>query len=244
MLNLRMARAACLLLLSCLFVGCASTQSTDPRDPWEGFNRSVFKFNDAAETWVLKPVAKGYTAVTPDPVERGISNFFDNLLELRNVFNDILQWKWGQAGNDFGRFLVNTTLGVAGFFDVATHLDLPKSDGEDFGQTLAAWGVGPGPYLVLPFLGPSTVRDTVSLPVDWSADPVSYIDHVPTRNSVRALDFIDRSTLLLDVGGLVSGDKYIFYREGYLQNRNFLINDGEVEDSFDDFGGDFGEDDF
>ncbi len=241
MLNLRLARVAFLLLTSLLFVGCASTQSTDPRDPWEGFNRSIFSFNDTAERWVLKPVAKGYTAVTPDPVERGVSNFFSNLLELRNVLNDVLQWKWGQAGNDFGRFLVNSTLGVAGIFDVARHLDLPKSDGEDFGQTLATWGVGSGPYLVLPFLGPSTIRDTVGLPVDWAADPVSYIDHVPTRNSVRALDFIDRSTLLLEVGGLVSGDKYIFYREGYLQNRNFLINDGEIEDSFDDG---FGDDDF
>ncbi len=241
MLKLRLARVALLVVVSLLFVGCASTQSTDPRDPWEGFNRSIFSFNDTAERWVLKPVAKGYTAVTPDPVEQGVSNFFSNLLELRNVLNDVLQWKWGQAGNDFGRFLINSTLGVAGIFDVARHLDLPKSDGEDFGQTLATWGVGSGPYLVLPFLGPSTVRDTVVLPVDWATDPVSYIDHVPTRNSVRALDFIDKSTLLLDVGGLVSGDKYIFYREGYLQNRNYLINDGEVEDSFDDG---FGDDDF
>lgn len=227
-------------LLAILFLsGCASTSTTSSNDPWEGFNRKVFAFNDTADRWVLKPVAKGYTYVTPDPVERGVSNVFSNLLEVRNILNDVLQWKWGQAGNDTGRLLINSTLGIAGIFDVAKHMSLPKSEGEDFGQTLAVWGVGQGPYIVLPFLGPSNLRDTVALPVDWAADPLSYIDHVPTRNTSRALDFIHDRAALLDAEELISGDKYLFFREAYLQRRDYLVKDGEIEDDFGDFGDDF-----
>jgi len=126
-------------------------------------------------------------------------------------------------------------VGIVGFFDVAKHMAMPKSDGEDFGQTLAAWGVGQGPYLVLPFLGPSTVRDTAGLPADWWAGPSTHIDHVPTRNSVIAFNFIQVRADLLDVEDLVSGDKYLFFREAYLQRRDYLINDGEIEDDFGDF---------
>ena len=216
-----------------LFTGCASTPDVDP---WEGFNRKVFAFNDAADRWVLRPVAKGYTVVTPDPVERGFSNVFSNVLEIRNVLNDLLQWKWGQAGNDFGRLLINSTLGIGGIFDVAKHMSLPKGEGEDFGQTLAVWGVGQGPFVMLPFLGPSNLRDTTGLPLDWAADPISYIDNVPARNITRAMDFIVDRAALLDVEELISGDKYLFFREAYLQRRDYLIKDGEIED---DFGDDF-----
>ncbi len=218
-------------------IGCSSTPTTSAQDPWEGFNRSIFAFNDTADRWIVKPVAIGYTKITPDPVERSISNVFSNIFEVRNVFNDILQWKWGQAGNDFGRLLVNTTIGIGGIFDVAKHMSLPKSEGEDFGQTLATWGVGQGPYLVLPFLGPSTVRDTAGLPADWWVGPSTYIDHVPTRNTVIGMNFIVDRAELLDVEELVSGDKYLFFREAFLQRRNYLINDGEIEDDFGDFGG-------
>lgn len=212
------------------------------QDPWEGFNRKVHTFNDVADRWVLKPVAKGYTKVTPDPVEQGVSNFFDNLLEVRNIFNDVLQWKWKQAGNDSGRLLINSTLGVAGIFDVARHLNLEKSEGEDFGQTLAVWGVDSGPYVVLPFLGPSNLRDTGGIPVDWVANPVSEIDHVPTRNTVRVVEFIDTRAGLLEAEAFISGDRYVFLREAYQQRRDYLINDGAVQDDFDDFDGfgDFG----
>ena len=225
-----------LLCLNSLFVGCSSTPASSDADPWEGFNRSIFAFNDTADRWVVRPVAIGYTKITPDPVERGIANVFANLGEVSNILNDVLQWKWGQAGNDFGRLLVNSTIGVAGLFDVAKHMSMPKSEGEDFGQTLAVWGLGQGPYLVLPFLGPSTLRDTTGLPVDWTVEPTTYIDHVPTRNSTIALNFISDRAELLDVENLVSGDKYLFYREAYLQRRNYLVNDGEVEDDFGDFG--------
>ena len=212
--------------------GGAYAQEAKEQDPWEGFNRAMFTFNDTLDGYVLKPVAKGYKAVTPDFAEKGVSNFFGNLLEIRNVLNDVLQWKWGQAGNDSGRFLINTTLGIGGLFDVAKHMKLPKSEGEDFGQTLAVWGLGSGPYLVLPFLGPSSVRDGAGLPLDWSADPISYIDHVPTRNSTRAFKFVVDRADLLTAEEFISGDRYIFIREAYLQRRNYLINDGEIDDPF------------
>ncbi|MGQ9426679.1 MlaA family lipoprotein [Gilvimarinus sp. F26214L] len=210
-------------------------------DPWEGFNRKVFAFNETADRWVLKPVAQGYVKITPDPVEQGVSNFFGNLLEVRNVLNDILQWKWKQAGNDTGRFLINSTLGLAGIFDVARHMNLPKSEGEDFGQTLATWGVQSGPYVVLPFLGPSTIRDAGALPVDWVTNPIDEVDHTATRNSLWAMNFLDTRAGLLEAEALVSGDRYSFFREAFLQRRGYLINDGQVEDDFGDFD-DFGDD--
>lgn len=232
-------RLRCLHLLAGVLLALPAwgQKAEAPSDPWEGFNRKVHTFNEVADRWVLRPVARGYVKVTPDPVEQGVSNFFGNLLEVRNVLNDVLQWKWKQAGNDTGRFLINSTLGVAGVFDVARHMNLEQSDGEDFGQTLAVWGVKDGPFVVLPFLGPSTIRDTAGLPVDWMSHPIDEIDHVPTRNTVQALDFINTRAELLQAEAFVSGDRYVFLREAYLQRRNYLIKDGEVEDDFGDFGG-------
>lgn len=228
--------AACAALVSAGVLA----QEGGTSDPLEGLNRSVHKFNDVLDGYVLKPVAKGYTTVTPDLVESGVSNFFANLLEIRNILNDILQWKWKQAGNDTGRLLINSTIGIAGIFDVAQHMKLDRNEGEDFGQTLAVWGLDSGPYLVLPFLGPSNLRDTGGLPVDWYSDPISYIDHVPTRNATRVMETIDTRAQLLDAEGFISGDEYIFIREAYMQRRNYLVNDGQVEDDF----GDFGDEDF
>src|SRR5690606_30316084 len=188
------------------------------------------------DTYALKPVAKGYKTITPDVVESGVSNFFSNLTEVRNILNGMLQWKWKQVGNDTGRLLVNSTVGIAGILDVAKHMNLPRSEGEDFGQTLGVWGLETGPYLVLPFLGPSNLRDGAGLPVDWYADPATYIDHVPTRNVERALDFINARAELLGAEGLISGEPYVFLREAYLQRRNYLVSDGEVEADFGDFG--------
>lgn len=210
-------------------------------DPWEGMNRSVFVFNDTLDRWVLKPIATAYRFVLPDFVETGVSNFFSNLLELRNVLNDILQWKWNQAGNDTGRFLVNSTVGIGGLFDVAQHASLDKSDGEDFGQTLGVWGVGDGPFLMLPFLGPSTLRDTAGLPVDWLSDPIDLLDDIPTRNSTLALQFIDTRVGLLEAEALITGDRYLFFREAYMQRRDYLISDGEITS---EFGDDFGDDEY
>lgn len=214
------------------------TETRNP-DPWEGFNRGVYKFNDGVDRFFLKPVAQGYQAITPDPVEDGVSNVFDNLFEVRNIINDILQWKWGQAANDTGRFLVNSTVGIVGLFDVAQHIGMPENDGgEDFGQTLAVWGVGSGPYLMLPFLGPTTLRDGAGMPIDMQMDLVGYIDHVPTRNTTYGVRIVSDRAGLLEAEALMSGDRYTFIRDAYLQRREYLIKDGAVED---DFGGDEGE---
>ncbi len=208
--------------------------SAEERDPWEGYNRAIFAFNDVADTYMLKPIAKGYRYVTPKPVRRGVGNAFSNVLELRNVFNDLLQGKLGQAGSDTGRFLINTTLGVAGLFDVAKHMGLDRSRGEDFGQTLAVWGVPDGPYIMLPFLGPKTLRDASAAPVDWVTDPKTYIQHNPTNYSVAITEKIDFRASLLELEQDIGSDKYTLLKDVYLQNREYLINDGEVEDTFGD----------
>lgn len=231
-------------------VGCASNpqqqnELTDTTveniDPLEGFNRKMFAFNDTVDTWFLKPVAKGYRWVAPAPVEVGVSNFFDNLGEVSNIVNDALQWKWKQASNDTGRLLLNTTVGLLGTIDVARHVGLEKSDGEDFGQTLGVWGVDAGPYLVLPLMGPATLRDGLARPVDYYTDPINYIEDDAHRYGLTALELVQLRAKLLDVEELAGGggDKYIFMRDAYLQRREHLVNDGAVED---DFGGDFGGD--
>ncbi len=207
-------------------------------DPFEPVNRAVFSFNETADRYVLKPAARGYRAVTPDPVENGIARMFDNLGEIVNVANALLQGKFVQAGNDSGRFLVNSTVGVAGFFDVAQVMGLEKNDGEDFGQTLGVWGLRRGPYLVVPFLGPSTLRDAPARYADSFLNPVRYVDHVPTRNTIIGTSLLSTRARLLEAEKLTRGDKYIFVRDVYLQRRVYLIRDGQVEDTF---GSDYGE---
>jgi len=226
-----------ILLLAVLLtglVGCASSPSNNGTvsDPLEGFNRTMFGFNDGIDTYFLKPVAKSYRYVTPDVVETGVSNFFSNILEIRSILNSGLQAKGKKTLVHTGRFLVNSTLGLFGLIDVAQHMGMKKLGGEDFGQTMAVWGVGSGPYVVWPLFGPSTLRDTVGIPVDIITSPNTYVDHVRTRNSFRAGDLIDTRASLLNVEKLLSGDRYVFIRDAYLQRRTFLINDGKVEDSF------------
>ncbi|HAD08918.1 MAG TPA: hypothetical protein DCF62_05515, partial [Porticoccaceae bacterium] len=170
----------------------------------------------------------------PDVIERGVARMFGNLGEVLNVVNDVLQGKLGQAGNDGGRFIINSTVGLVGFFDVAQHWGLPKSDGEDFGQTFATWGMGQGPYLVLPFFGPSNLRDAPGRVFDSFLNPIAYVDHVPTRNELYGANVLSDRAELLEAEKLIRGDKYSFIRDVYLQRRDYLINDGQVED---DFGG-------
>lgn len=213
----------------------ASSEITPEKDPWEGFNRKVFTFNDTLDRFFLKPVAKSYRFVTPDFMETGVSNFFGNVGEVPNTLNNILQWKWAKAGNSTGRLLINSTIGIGGLFDVARHAGLPKQDSESFGQTLSYWGVSQGPYVVLPFLGPSTMTDTVAMPADWFMDPTSYIDNKEVRYGLKALDVVHTRASLLEAEKLMSGDRYVFIREAYLQRREYLVQDGNVED---DFGGD------
>ncbi|ODS23004.1 hypothetical protein AB835_11165 [Candidatus Endobugula sertula] len=192
----------------------------------------MYSFNNTLDTYFLKPVSQGYRYVTPDFVETGISNLFSNLGEMSNIFNAALQGKGERVAHYTGRFLFNSTIGLGGLFDVADAIGIEKINGEDFGQTLGTWGVESGPYLVLPFLGPSTIRDGFSIPVNTYTDPVTYIDHVPTRNRVLFVKTVDTRAKLLKVEELISGDRYLFMRDAYLQRREFLINDGEVQDTF------------
>lgn len=222
--------------------GCASTEpatsgadfseapQVNPVDPYEGFNRSMYGFNMGFDKYLLKPVADGYRFVTPDFMQTGVTNFFNNLKGISVVLNDLLQGKFDQSASDWGRFLANTTIGLGGLFDVATDMGL-EANIEDFGQTLAVWGVDQGPYLVLPFLGPTTLRDGGGIIVDRAANPSTYvigtgvIEGINDRaNAESALNFIDEAAL----------DPYVFTRESFLQYRNNLINDGKVEvDSLD-----------
>lgn len=197
----------------------------------ESFNRPVFTFNDTLDTYALRPIAKGYNYVTPQILDDGISNVFDNVGEVNNLANNLLQGKLHNAGVDTARLLINTTVGLLGFFDVATHAGLTRSN-EDFGQTLAVWGLGSGPYVVVPFLGPSTPRDFTGTLADTTRIMVGNIDHVPTRNSITATNVIDTRADLLESEKLITGDKYTFIRNAYLQRRDYLINDGVVEDDF------------
>src|SRR3990167_5265965 len=200
-------------------------------DPWQGYNRFMFKVNDNVDAYTLKPLAQGYQAVAPQLVEDGVSNVFRNIGDLRNLANNLLQGKLHNAGVDSGRLIFNTTFGLLGFFDVATQMGLQRSD-EDFGQTFGAWGLGSGPYVVLPLLGPSTVRDTIGKIPDSMLTVQATIDHVPTRNVVHAVNAVDTRASLLSAEKLISGDKYIFIRNAYLQNREFRVRDGDVEDDF------------
>lgn len=220
--------------------------SLETPDPWEGWNRKVYAFNDVADRYALKPVAKGYRYITPDPVEIGISNVFANLFEIRTIANDLLQFKLLQAASDTGRFVINTTLGLVGIFDVATVIGLERHR-EDFGQTLGYWGVGSGPYLVLPLLGSNTVRDSFAMIPDSYLDLIpEEVDHVRTRNQLMVTRLISGRAALFTAEELITGDRYTFIRDAYLQRREFLVNDGAVEDSFgeEDFDESWGDDEF
>ena len=204
-------------------------------DPYEGVNRKIFAFNEFFDKWLLKPVAKGYRWITPGFVDDGVTNVFDNLAEVRNLINGGLQGDLKHAGTSTGRLLVNSTVGLAGLFDVASGWGLEERK-EDFGQTLAVWGVGDGPYIVLPFLGGGNLRDSISRIPDTYLSPVTYVEDVPTRNTLRAVDLVDTRADLIDVEALVSGDRYTFLRDISQQQRESSIKNGVVED---DFGDDF-----
>ena len=200
-------------------------------DPWEGFNRVVFKFNDTLDTYALKPIAQGYQFITPQFLEDGIHNMYRNVGDVRNLANTVLQVKPHAAGVDTARLLMNTIVGVGGFFDVGTKMGLQRND-EDFGQTLGYWGLSSGPYLVLPLLGPSTVRDALGIYPDSYAEPYRYMHDVSARNTVAGMKIIDARANLLSAEKLITGDKYIFIRNAYLQSREFKVKDGQVVDDF------------
>lgn len=215
------------LLLAVAVAGCA-TSGDNPRDPLEPLNRAVFAFNDRVDGAVLKPVAKGYRAVLPGFVRTGISNFFSNVEDVWICINDLLQGKLQRGFEDFGRVFFNSTFGIVGVFDFASDVGMRKNN-EDFGQTLGWWGVGSGPYLVLPLLGPSTVRDGFAFLVDTQADLVWRIEDVSLRNAAVGIRFVGRRAELLDATSIIEQaalDKYAFVREASLQRRRNLVYDG------------------
>ena len=219
-----------LLLLGALggLGGCATTGG-NPDDPLERYNRAMFSFNDDVDKAIIKPVASGYKAVMPEFARTGVTNFFANLGDVWIGVNNMLQGKVGAGVSDFGRFAINTTVGILGLFDVASNAGLEKHN-EDFGQTLGRWGMGSGAYVVLPFLGPSSVRDGFSLlVVDWHGDPLWYVGNVPTRNELYGVRVVDTRANLLEASQLMEEaalDRYSYLRGAYLQRRRSLVYDG------------------
>lgn len=224
----RRSRQALWLPFVLSLAGCASTADHDPRDPWEGWNRGVQKFNDTLDDYVMKPVAEGYQFVTPSVMDQGVTNFFSNVDDIGVIANDLLQFKLLQTGQDTGRFLVNTTLGLGGFIDVASKLDLQKHN-EDLDQTLGAWGIPSGPYLVLPVLGPSTPRGVVGVAGDTASNPINWVSPAAIPWGAGGLRTIDMRADLLSATKIMdeaSVDRYEFIRNAYFQQRNYLIHDG------------------
>jgi phospholipid-binding lipoprotein MlaA len=219
----------CLLAVLGGLGGCATTGGS-ANDPLEGYNRAMFGFNDGVDRAIIKPLASGYKAVMPEPARTGVSNFFSNLGDIWIGVNNILQGKAGAGVSDFGRFAINTTVGILGLFDVASNAGLEKHN-EDFGQTLGRWGVGSGAYVVLPILGPSNVRDGLSrLLVDWHGDPLWYVGNIPTRNELVGVRLVDIRANLLDVSRIAEEaalDHYAYIRDAYQQRRRSLIYDGD-----------------
>ena len=211
-----------------LMAGCATVAHPDPRDPWESYNRAMTRFNNDVDKAVIKPVATVYKEVLPQPVRTGVGNFFGNLGDAWSFVNNVLQAKPEGAAHSFWRVMINTTIGLGGVLDPASEMRLERHR-EDFGQTLGRWGAESGPYLVLPILGPSTLRDALALPVDYLGRPQGHIHDVPVRNSFTVLEVIDTRARLLGVEQLLDQaalDPYTFQRDAFLQKRASDIHDG------------------
>ena len=221
------------VLGAALFVsGCATGPNANPKDPLEPMNRRISSFNDTVDDNVLKPAATGYRDYTPELVQKGVSNFFRNLSDVWSTVNNGLQLKGRETAESGMRVVVNTVFGIYGIFDVASEIKLQRHP-EDFGQTLGYWGVPSGPYVVLPLLGPSTVRDTSVVPVETSVDFVRQYDDVPVRNTAMATRIVDKRASLLQTTDLLTGaaiDKYSFTRDSYLQFRRNQVYDGNPPD--------------
>ncbi len=213
-----------------------SAEQTQPNpDPWERMNRRIHRFNDVADRFITKPIAKIYQKIIPNPVRKSLGNVYANLGDINDALNNLLQGKPREGLINLARVTVNTTLGLGGLFDPASRMGLPDHD-EDFGQTLAKWGLPAGPYLVLPLLGPSTLRGAITRPLDGYMDPLVYLDPVSHRNQTYGIRLIHQRGKLLSAEEAIFGDRYLFIRDAYLQRRDYLIHDGEIEDPFgDDF---------
>ena len=237
-------RGAALALSVALLAGCASGPGAHPRDPFEPYNRGMTEFNEGLDKAVLKPVATLYRDATPQPVQTGVGNFFANLGDVWSMLNNLLQGRGQAAFESMVRVTTNTVFGLGGLIDIASEAGIARHR-QDFGLTLARWGVEPGPYLVLPLLGPSTLRDTLALPVDLYGDPLGYLYPVPHRNSLYALRLTDKRRQLLgatDVLDAAALDSYSFTRDVYLRVRAQRAASGEADGGDDDEGGKLPED--
>jgi len=225
-------RAGMTVAALALLAGCATGPNANPADPLEPLNRQVARFNDTVDDAVLRPVATVYRQVLPSPVRTGVNNFFSNLSDVWSFANSVAQLKLQDSAQTFMRVNVNTFFGLGGLLDIATEAGIDRHT-EDFGQTLGYWGVPSGPYLVLPLLGPSTLRDAAALPIDINGDPVNYVTNIPLRNSMYALRLVDIRSNLLRAGQLLQDaalDKYSFTRDAFLQRRRSEIHDGNLPD--------------
>jgi len=227
--SFRVRFTALLAMLVLFAFGLGSKPVLAEADPWQGTNRKIFKFNDGLDRWVLKPVARGYDRLLPSFVKRGVGNFFTNLGTPAVALNQLLQGKPGKAAADTGRFLLNSTAGVFGLVDVAAANGLPPND-EDFGQTFVVWGAPNGPFVTIPFRGPATVTHAAGMVLDFFTNPVRLVSPARDRYLLNGLDIVDNRASLLPTESLITGDKYLFLRDAYLQSREFLINDGILED--------------
>jgi len=224
-------------LAAILASGCASVSGSsymsDPNDPWQTVNRPVFAINDAFDQGLFKPLAEGYNAITPDPIRNGVTNFFSNLNELDNAINNFFQGKITESATSLGRFVINSTVGIGGFLDVASNMGLERNK-EDLGQTLGVLGTGSGPYVVLPLLGSSSVRDIPGRILSLYLNPLAWLDDISFRNIMVGINAVDdRSNLLAkeDIAKEISDDKYTLYKDAYLAEREFQVLDGNLDDS-------------
>ena len=235
MINVKLIINICLIVLP---LSSVSLLSDEINDPFENLNRKIFELNENLDKKIAKPVAETYSKVPPR-IKKGISNFFNNIEEVDTFVNQMLQGKPKQSINDLSRFIINSSVGLGGFIDVASRIGLDRHE-EDFGQTLAVWGVDQGPYIMLPILGPSTLRDTFSRPVSSFLSVTFHMTDTDVNIALKGIDAIETRERLLDVESLLSGDKYSFVKDAYIQSMNYEIKDGiDVEDEFIDDMDDF-----
>ena len=225
-------RVRLLLIISLLLL--PFTAKAQDHDPWMRLNQHFFSINDYFDQLLLRPIALSYTNLTPRFVQVGVGNVFDNLQDVNVAINDFLQFKIDEGLSDSGRIIINSTIGVGGFLDVATSMGLYRNE-EDFGQTLGVWGFEAGPYLFLPVFGASNLRDSVGMMIDALFNPIRYIENIESRYTLYLADELDFRSSLLAYDELIIGDRYLFVREAYIQNREYVVDDGEVSNEFDDF---------
>ena len=229
-------------ILCLLLAGLFSTASNAEEDPWESFNRSIYSFNNTADAYLVKPVAQGYAYIMPEVGRTGVNNFFNNLLDVNGALNGLLQGRVDQGLENVGRVIINSTIGIFGLFDVATKLGVPQYQ-TDFGHTLSIWGVPQGPFVMLPFLGPRTMRSGVGTAFDAYASPMGQMGNSDPAWGLRVFNIVDFRAGLLGADELLSGDQYIFLRDAYLQQRRLQISDGKLVDDFSEFDDGWEEDD-